>query len=238
MVEGDRAARVAVAFARHATGVPPTRLCEACVEVLHVSGAGITLMSGHNSGPVCSSDSRTGVLEDLQFTLGEGPCRDAFDSGEPAVEADLRQVADGRWPAYTPPALAAGARGVFAYPLGVGAQRIGVLTLYQDEAGGLSVDQAADSLVVAGVVAHTMLSIQADAEGAGLAEGLTDESAHRAEVHQATGMVAVQLGMSVDQALVRLRAHAYASDTPLVSLAADVVARRLRLDLDLPGGDL
>ena len=68
-----RAIRIAVAFARQAASVPAARLCGACVDVLHVAGAGITLMSGTNVGPVCSSNERTRLLENLQFSLGEGP---------------------------------------------------------------------------------------------------------------------------------------------------------------------
>jgi hypothetical protein len=49
-------------------------------------------------------------------------------------------------------------------------------------------------------------------------------------VHQASGMIAVQLGVGVGEALVRLRAYAFANDRRLTEVAADVVGRRLRFD--------
>ncbi|MCU1375493.1 MAG: hypothetical protein JWO68_2779 [Actinomycetia bacterium] len=193
-------------------------------------------MSGRNSGPVCSSSHRAGVLEDLQFSLGEGPCQDAFATGEPVGEPDLAHAVVARWPSFTPPALATGTRGVFAFPLLAGTSRIGVLTLYQDTAGRLSDEQAADSLVVADVVAQRMLTTQSRSEPDVLAEELIDAGAHRAEVHQASGMVAVQLRVGVAEALVRLRAHAYATGRPVADVAADIVARRLSLGDDRTSG--
>ncbi|MEY2446224.1 MAG: hypothetical protein QOE00_2804 [Ilumatobacteraceae bacterium] len=202
--------------------------------MLDVSGAGVTIMSGNHSGPVCSSDERMGRLEDLQFSLGEGPCRDAYDNGEPVTEPDLEHHLPDRWPNYTVSAVQMGARGVFAFPLQIGKSCFGVLTLYQDTPGPLTVQQTADSLVVADVIAKTMVSIQSRSEPPLLADELTDANAHRAEVHQASGMISVQLGIDIDQALVRLRAHAYATDQSVATVAQQVVARSLHLGDDRP----
>ena len=57
----------------------------------------------------------------------------------------------------------------------------------------------------------------------------------RAVVHQATGMITIQLGTSLADALLRLRAHAYASGRTVSDIAADVVDRRLRFDGNEPG---
>jgi hypothetical protein len=211
-------------------------LCSACVEILDVSGAGVTIMSGRNTGPVCSSDARMGRLEDLQFSLGEGPCRDAFDTGRPVTEPDLEHLRPGRWPSYTPSAVQLGACGVFAFPLSVGGARIGVLTLYQDAAGFLSDAQTADSLVVADVLAQTMVTIQARSNPPLLSNDLTDTTAHRAEVHQASGMLAVQLDIKPVEALVRIRAHAYATEQTVADVARQIVAHDLWLNDDRATG--
>ena len=229
-MDDDRAVRLGVAFARQAA--PAGSLCSACVEMLDVSGAGVTIMSGQHSGPVCSSDERMGRLEDLQFSLGEGPCRDAYDNGEPVTEPDLQHQMADRWPNYSGSAVGMGARGVFAFPLQIGKSRVGVLTLYQDTPGPLTIQQTADSLVVADVIAKTMVSIQSHSTPPILADELTDSNAHRAEVHQASGMLSIQLGIDVDQALVRLRAHAYATDQTVAAVAQQVVSRSLRLGDD------
>lgn len=223
---------MATAFARQAATAPAARLCSACVDVLQVSGAGVTIMSGSHSGPVCSSDPTMARLEELQFSLGEGPARDAYASGEPVTEPDLRQPSSERWPNFSPPALELGAGGVFSFPLRSGASRVGVLTLYQLDAGVLSSEQTRDCLIVAQVLARTMLSIQGRSGPQVLSPDLVDSSAHRAEVHQASGMVAVQLGVDMAEALVRLRAHAFANDQSVATVAQQIVARRLRLSDD------
>ena len=227
-----RAIRIAVAFARQAASVPAARLCGACVDVLRVAGAGITLMSGTNVGPVCSSNERTRLLENLQFSLGEGPCHDAFMTGLVVLAPNLAQVSGGRWPNYSVPALAIGASGVFAFPLHVGEGRIGVLTVYQDEPGDLSESQTDDCVILAEVLAETIIGMQRRSERDVLVDELNDESAHRAEIHQASGVLAIQLGVDVGEALARLRAFAFSTDRSVESVAGDILAHRLRLSDD------
>lgn len=230
----ERVSRVAALFADRTASIPPRSLCSTSVTALHVSSAGLTLMSGDHSSPVCASDVRAGDLDELQFALGEGPCPDAYQSRAPVYEPDLEHASAGRWPQFTPPAVDSGARGVFAFPLNSGANCIGVLTLYQDTAGDLTPDQAADGPLVAEALVRSMLTIQSASGPDSLARELIDVDAHRAEVHQATGMVAVQLGIAIPDAAVRLRACAYASDRSVAALARDIVDRRIRLVDDAP----
>ena len=234
MVSDERAVRVGVAFARQAGTAPGSRLCSACVDVMHVTGAGVTIMSGRHSGPVCSSNDRVRRLEDLQFSLGEGPCHDAFVTGKPVSEPDLAVRPAHTWMNYAAPALALGACAVFAFPLHVGGRVVGVLTLYQDDVGPLSDQQTADGIVVADVLAGTMSAIQDRSTPSLLAHELVDESSHRAEVHQASGMAAVQLHIGVDEALMRIRAHAYATSQSVAFVAQEIVAHRLQLSDDEP----
>jgi hypothetical protein len=232
--DADRLARVTTAFANHRR--PPGTFCSASADILQVASAGVTLMSARHNGPVCHSDERARTLDDLQFSLGEGPSHDAYARHEAIDEPDLENAYPVRWPNFTATALELGTRGVFALPLSAGTKCIGVLTLYRDVAGSLSPDQRSDSLVVADEVARSMLEIQARSGTDLLAVDLDDEASHRAEVHQASGMVAVQLGVPVADAAVRLRAHAYAVNRPVADVARDVVERRLRLIDDGPSG--
>jgi len=170
------------------------------------------------------------VIERLQYDLGEGPCVDAYRLGQPVLEPDLADPAVPRWLAFTTPAVAAGARAVFGFPLHVGAARLGALNLYCDRAGSLRADQHADALVMADVAAQTVLLLQANAPPGLVAAELEAGADFQLVVHQAAGMVSVQLGVTVGQALVRLRAHAFGNDRPLADVARDVVARKLRFD--------
>ena len=223
----DRATRVAIAFARAAV-LPTGGWCSACVEVLGVTGAGITVLDGDRSGPLCVSDRRMAALEDYQFTTGEGPCRDAFESRLPVFVEQLDGQASTRWPAFIDLAVAAGFASVFAYPLSTNGVAVGVLTLYQDGSGPLDTEQQADSLVVAQVLTETVLSLGTTSAD-GLDGPLDDAVAYRAQIHQASGMVAVQLGVPTWDAIARIRAHAFATGIPISVVATEIVGRRLRL---------
>lgn len=234
----DQAMRISVAFARAVTKTPPTGLCSACVELLVVSGAGITVMAAPGqSGPLCVSSQRMAALEDLQFTMGVGPCQDAFQTGLPVHAPRLDLPLGSRWPAFVDMARDVGINAVFAYPLAVNGARVGVMTLYQDREGALSTGQHADSLAVAGVITETVLSLQDGAPEGVLAESLEEAVAYRAEIHQASGMVSIQLHVPVEEAMVRIRAHAFVEGRPVGEVAGDIVARRLRLadDRHQPG---
>ncbi len=177
------------------------------------------------------------ALEDLQFTMGVGPCQDAFQSGRPvhAPRLDLEDVA--RWPAFVDMARDTGIGAVFAYPLAANGAKIGVMTLYQEREGSLTASQHDDSIAIAKILTETVLSLQDAAPEGTLAEGLEDAVAYRAEIHQASGMVSIQLCIPVAEALVRIRAHAFANGQPVGEVAADIVGRRLRLadDRQQPG---
>jgi GAF domain-containing protein len=169
------------------------------------------------------------LIEQLQYTFGEGPCVDAHDYDRPVLETDLADPAVPRWSAFSGPALDAGVRAVFGFPLRVGAVRLGALNLYRNHPGRLTDDQHADALVMADVAAEVLLLFQNDAEPGQLAAELDAGADFHDVVHQASGMVAVQLGIGVGEALVRLRAHAFANGQPLAEVAVQVTARTLRL---------
>jgi hypothetical protein len=228
----DRPNRLAVAFARETARATNAKLCTVCVDVLEVTGAGITVMGGDQAGPICVSDSRVAGLEDLQFTVGAGPCRDAFRSRVSVHAPQLDADASARWPAFVDLARASDIAAVFAYPLLVAGANVGVLTLYQHDEGELTPTQLGDSDELAEILAETILSLQDDAPAGTLAGSLDEAVRYRAEIYQASGMISIQMSIPADEALLRLRAYAFANDQPLGDVAALVVARRLRLPND------
>lgn len=232
-----QAVRLATAFALQAAQTPGPSLCSVCVKVLSVAGVGITIMGGAMSGPVCVSDERMATLEDLQFTLGEGPCQDAFRDRAPVMVPRLDDAAFARWPAFIAEARDSGVEAVFAYPMIVAQSNVGVLTLYQDSPGDLTRDQRDDSEALADILAHTILGMQAAAPPGMLPAELDEAVAHRAEVHQASGMAAIQLKIPVAEALTSLRAYAFAHGRSVADVAAAIVGRRLRLSDDPDGND-
>ncbi len=205
-------------------------VCNAAALRLGVDGASVTVMSGLLARePLFASDELSARLEELQFTTGEGPGADEFWLGSPVLIADLESSA-GRWPGFVPDAVAAGAQAMFALPLQAGAIRVGVLSLYRARRGPLSAGELADVLVFADIALQLLLDASSGISGSPGYRPLDGLSERRAVVHQATGMISVQLGVSLEEALSRLRAHAFASSTSLGDVAGDVVGRRLRFD--------
>ena len=229
---GDRLLAILAKLSAGSTTEPePARLCEVCADVSLMTGAGIMLMTGDTQqGSVCSSNAVSALIEELQYTLGEGPCVDAHMQDRPVLESDLADPAVTRWFAFTPPAVAAGARAVFGFPLQFGGVRLGALNLYRDRPGPMSDDQYANALVLAGVAAQAVLAMQAHASPGALSTELEEGANFRFVVHQASGMVAAQLGVSVGEALARLRAYAFGNELLLTDVAEAIVARKLRID--------
>jgi hypothetical protein len=228
-VDDDRWVRVLLALG-FSDGSAAPKLCAMSAQVLAVSGAGVTVMAsdGASRMTVCSSNDIALKIEDLQFSLGEGPCDDAYARGRPVGEPDLAASDPARWPRFSAAALEAGAAAVFGFPLCVGGSPIGAIGLYRDTPGALSANQFADALVVADVVAREILTLQSKAARDSGPAGLDDDTELRLVVYQATGMVAAQLDVDMSAALVRLRARAYAEGIPLTQVATEVVNRERR----------
>ena len=205
-------------------------MCEICADVSLMSGAGIMLMAGSVQGSVCSTNKVSALIEELQYTLEEGPCVDAYHQDRPVLEPDLAEPSTPRWLAFTPPAVEAGVRAIFGFPLQVGAVRLGALNLYRDQPGPLSDEQNADALVLAGVAARAVLVMQALAPPGELAPELERGANLHFVVYQAAGMVAAELGVSVGEALACLRAYAFSNDLSLTEVAEAVADRQLRFD--------
>ncbi|MFH9426339.1 ANTAR domain-containing protein [Streptomyces sp. NPDC017529] len=213
-------------------GADPVR----CAQALEVDGiaASVTTESGL-SEVVWYSDGASARLEDLQFTLGQGPGPQVSACCSPVLVPDLAQVPAGRWPALLPEIATLGIGAVFCFPLSVGSACLGTLTLQRAAPGPLPDATMTDAWLVADALTAVLLEggPQQDAFAAG--EGKSEF--YRAAVHQASGMVSVQAGVSLAQALLRLRAHAFRHGRSVTKVAEDVVARRLSFRDDENGPD-
>jgi hypothetical protein len=214
------------------------RLCEACVALFGVDAAAISLVfEGANTGTLGASDPPARAYDELQFTMGEGPCLDSVAHQAPVLVVDLADPADARWPAYGPAMLAHEIRGVYAMPVVVAGRYVGALDLYRAQPGLLGAEQLGGALVAAELAELPVLDLMdADLQAAA---AVPDSDAwaeltmlSRAEVSQATGMLVAQLEISPTEALVRLRAHAYATGRSATNVAHDILDRRLRLEDD------
>ncbi|MEU3282646.1 ANTAR domain-containing protein [Streptomyces antibioticus] len=239
----SRSARIQVLVAEQAArrGAPVgvVDVCTAAVVALPVGGAGVSAMSKTTaSHPLCSTDTISQQLEELQLTLGEGPCVDAFTHGSAVLSPDLLTGGlQDRWPVFADAALEVGARAVFALPLQIGAISPGVLGLYAGVPTVLDAEELADALAFADLATLLLLDARINETGAQADvpspdHGFEDLGGYRAEIDQAIGILTVQLEVGIDEAFVRLRAYAYTQGRRLADVAADVVAHRLRFSPD------
>lgn len=236
------AVRRLVAAERPAPGHEPDgtvgwlkRLCRAAVRALPVDGTSISLMSGDGvRGVVAASAPSWGALDQLQFALGEGPCLDAFAARRPVLETGLDGRPDRRWPGYWAAARERDVGAVFAFPLQVGGARLGTLTVYRSAPGLLAAPALADALTFGEVAVETLLDGQQKAPSGEAEPSLEAVLDEQFVVYQAQGMITVDLGVPLPDAMARLQAHAYVTDRPLLEVARDVVAGRLTLERDEP----
>lgn len=213
------------------------RLCQACVELLEVDGASISLADkGTTRGTFGSSGELSRRLDELQFTFGEGPCLDAVREGVPVMATDLGARHERRWPAFKDAVLGTGVRAVFALPVSLATSRVGALDLYNERPGSLSDTTLTGGLLAARLAALPLLAVMtahSDMAAHTDTEYGWDQlsSLERVEVYQATGMIMVALDVDPGEALVRLRAHAFSCGLTASELAFEIVERRID-----PGG--
>lgn len=208
-------------------------VCATAVARLPVTGAAVSVQSALTvSEVVCATSPLSRDLEDLQLTLGEGPSLEVLGGSRALLLRDLESAdPQRRWPIFAGQAVEAGARAFFALPMRIGAVRVGVLALTAQRPGPLSAEELAEAGVFAELALELLLDVHAGItrrNGELPVDGLTG----RPELHQATGMISVQLGVGMTEAMVRLRARAFADGRPLHELAADVVTRRLRFEIE------
>jgi hypothetical protein len=199
-----------------------------CAAVLGMSGIAVSVLLSGGGDVVWRTDGASAELDDLEFTLGEGPGVDAAASGELVLEPDLQAVPIQRWPVFTPAALELGVRAVFAVPLQIGVIRLGVLLAHRDAPGVMNEGVLTDMLVLAAAATEALLGPVATGPVPRWLFGQL--SGYRATVHLATGMVSAQLEVTQAEALIRLRARAFSQRRAVADVAADVVARRMRFD--------
>jgi hypothetical protein len=199
-------------------------VCAVAVEEAEADGAAITVRTTSRVQELAAaSDGWAAALEELQYTVGEGPGVEAFESGGPVLVSDLALDQD-RWPGLTDSALPRGVAAIFAFPLQAGAFRLGTLDLYRRRPGELGAAELADAVVLAELATSALLT-----DGAGRTAAGPDVTGFYDDVNVATGMLATELRVSLEDALLRLRAHAFSHRRPLTEVARAVVLRRLKL---------
>ncbi|MET7655121.1 MULTISPECIES: GAF and ANTAR domain-containing protein [unclassified Streptomyces] len=231
-------ARIAHRLIAGVRGLPPQEvpdaLCRACVGLLPmVVGLSVSVLGDSSDTGVvlCASDGVAAQLAELQYTLGEGPCREAARLRAPVFATDLARAPDTRrWPLFSVQAVRAGARAAYSAPLAGAGSALGTLDLYRDTPGSLRGDHVRTALLVADAVTLAVIALDhASPAPEGVVTWLSGAESDREEVHQATGMIMMQLGVSAEEALLRLRARAFAQGRTSTGVARAIIDRTMDL---------
>jgi hypothetical protein len=211
------------------------RLCAACVPLIGIDEAAMSLIdAGESRGTFGASSAGARRLDGLQFSAGEGPCLDAVATMSSVLVDDLQMVGETRWPAFREAADRSGVRAVFAIPVCVGRISLGALDLFRYQPGPISPSQLVAAMAVADAAAQVLLDVvegTTEAERAGPVEQWEQvASLARIEVYQATGMIMAQLNIGAIDALVRLRAYAFAHEMTAAEVASAIVSRKLQME--------
>jgi GAF domain-containing protein len=156
---------------------------------------------------MAASDENVRLLELFQVQNQEGPCLDAFRTGDPVVNADLRD-ATSRWPAFAPHAAAAGYRSVHAFPLRLRQEKIGAMNVFSSNVGGDLEDSDIQIVqALADVASIGLLQQRSISRAELLSEQLQGALNSRIVIEQAKGVVAQARGVSVDEAFELIRSY-------------------------------
>ncbi|WP_199184243.1 MULTISPECIES: GAF and ANTAR domain-containing protein [unclassified Cryobacterium] len=215
-------------------GVEDVPLCATFVDALPVTGAAVSVFGGAvPETVVCATDGLAARLDELQFDLGEGPRWEAARTRSPVLEPRVREGAHPLWPVFFSALLDTEVEALYVFPLILGALDVGIVELYSTTSGALDLTDRAKALVLADQTAWNLLDrLLRDKEATASATITEASPLSRREIHQATGMVIVQMNVTPTDALLLLRGHAFAHGKTVRSIAGDVIARRLQFTPD------
>ena len=210
-----------------------SELARPFLRFLPVSGASISTFGPLlGAETISATDALAGRVDELQFDLGEGPCWDALGTRRPVLQPNLSDGAQTSWPAFMDAIRSEKIGAVFAFPLVFGALDIGAIDLYSVDPVMLTNEQQRQTLALSAIVSRILLRHVLKES-----DGESDPSMFsRRLIHQATGMVLAQLGVSAADAHLLIQARAFAEGRTMQQVATDVVERRTRFDDVHPDG--
>ncbi len=197
-------------------------LAERCVELLGVNAAGLFLADNGGLKTVAASTEQVRVIELFQLQNNEGPCIDAYRSGQVVPIRDLHQIT-GEWPHFAPAALEQGFAGVHAIPMRLRDQVIGALNLFSRKAVRLDEEVAKAGQALVDVATIGILQERASRHQELVNGQLTAALGSRVIIEQGKGILAERHHVSPDQAFELMRNYARSHNQRLTKLAAEVV---------------
>ncbi len=196
-----------------------TGVADRCVSLLDVSAAGVMLTSPEGRlGLVASSSEAMRLLELFELQAQEGPCLDAFRTGEP-VEQENLEAGAGRWPSFAAAALQDGFRSALALPLRLREMTLGAMNLLRVSRDPMAEGDVIVARAFADLAALSIAQHRASAEALLLTEQLSAALSSRVVIEQAKGVISERASVDLAEAFTRLRAYARSRNHRLTDVA-------------------
>jgi GAF domain-containing protein len=213
-----------------------TLVADRCVEVLDIAAAGLMLVAPEGDlRAVAFSSEAVRVVELFELQAEEGPCLDAYRSGQAIVNQDLAQL-QARWPTFAPVAIDAGFRSAHAIPMRLRGAIIGALNLFRSEDGDLGEFDLIAARAMADVATIAILHHRAASEAQLVNEQLSLALNSRIAIEQAKGVMAERTGLDMEHAFARLRKYARDHNLRLIDVAHGVVDGSVKPEAMQPPG--
>ena len=205
-------------------------VCDVVSEQLAVDGVAIAV---HVPAPARELIATTGTwachLEELQYTVGDGPVFEAYETGSPVLVPDMA-AGGARWPGFAEAAGGAGVGAAFVFPLHGGAAQMATLDLYCRRQRSLTHDEHTVATVLADVATAALVADTGDRSAETAPWARPDEPGHYDDVNVATGLLAAALNVDIKDAFLRLRAFAFSHSQPVIDVARAVLRQELQSD--------
>ena len=196
-----------------------TGVADRCVSVLGVSAAGVMLAApAGDLNLVASSSEAMRLLELFELQAEEGPCLDAFRTGEPVEHQNL-EIGTGRWPSFSAAALQAGFKSALALPLRLRKLTLGALNLLSATREPMTEADVIVARAFADLAALSIVQHRTSVDAQRLNEQLSVALTSRIVIEQAKGVISERAGVDLAEAFSRLRAFARGSNLHLTDVA-------------------
>lgn len=231
VVYASHAAQVGEAFVEMAESPAGTSdtstllrtLVDQCVILLEATAAGLILADGCGNLHVIASTSEECVrVEESQYQSGAGPCLDAYRSGNVVTLSDIAEQGN-RYPEFQSVALTQGYKAVHAIPMRYGSTTIGALNLFLGRPGVLSDEDAMIGRALADVATISLLHERTARKNAELNAQLQSALTSRVSIEQAKGIISARNNIEMNEAFLRLRAHARSHEETMQQSATNVI---------------
>jgi GAF domain-containing protein len=206
-----------------------TGLADRCVHLLGVSAAGVMLASpvllSHPEGTlglVASSSEAMRMLELFELQAREGPCLDAFRTGQPVAHENL-QAGAGRWPSFSSAARQAGFASASALPLRLREVTLGALNLLSVTRTPMDEADVIVARAFADLAALSVIQHRAAADAQIMNEQLSRALTSRVVIEQAKGIISERADVDLAEAFSRLRAYARNHNLRLTDVAESAI---------------